>query len=162
MTKFFTSSLLILATICLLISNAAALVSPNRVSTRSSSGSSSTMMSQPKVSFVGPAATVDAPAAVPAKIDPRKQQRKEKSEKTEDLWEVRLMNDKFNTHEWVARCLVVVVGTTEWQAYKTTKQAHTEGEAFLGLYEKEIAELYTQGLREQGLVVRMLPVSDFQ
>lgn len=106
----------------------------------------------------------EAPTAIPlpAQIDPSKQQRKQHSDKTEDLWEVRVYNDEINTHEWVARCLVVVTGASEWQAYLTTKQAHQEGDAFLGLFEKEIAELYTEGLQEQGIVVRMFPVGDFQ
>jgi ATP-dependent Clp protease adapter protein ClpS len=159
MTKFIPSSIAFFVTICLLISNVlAALVSPSpRVSSRSTMS-----MSHPRVSFVGAATTVLPKApVVPTKINPK--QGKEISEKTEDLWEeVRLLNDKFSTHEWVARCLNVVVGTSEWQAYLTTKQAHREGEAFWGLDDKEIAELYTKGLGEQGIVVCMFPVGDFQ
>lgn len=164
MTRLCQSVFFFIAIACLLLSNAAALVTPNQASAaQRSSSSTSTVMSQPRLSFVGGATTLvpEAPVA-PSKIDPKKKQRKESREKTEDLWEVRLYNDKYNTHEWVARCLVVVAGTSEWQAYLTTKQAHTEGEAFLGLYEKEIAELYTEGLREQGIIVRMFPVGDFQ
>lgn len=91
-----------------------------------------------------------------------RQQQDDLSHKTGDLWEIRVYNDEINTHEWVARCLVVVAGATEWEAYQTTKLAHQEGEAFLGLYEKEVAEFYTQGLAQQGITVRMFPVGDFQ
>jgi len=91
-----------------------------------------------------------------------RQQQNDLGHKTDDLWEIRVYNDEINTHEWVARCLVVVAGATEWEAYLTTKIAHQEGEAHLGLYEKEVAEYYTQGLGQQGITVRMFPVGDFQ
>lgn len=106
----------------------------------------------------------EAPVEVVPTAAPRRNTRKtvERGDDTDNLWEVRVYNDEINTHEWVARCLVVVAGATEWQAYLTTKMAHQEGEAHLGLYEKEIAEVYTEGLREQGILVRMFPCGDFQ
>ena len=70
-----------------------------------------------------------------------------------------MYNDEVNTHEWVTRCLVLIAGVTEWRAYQTTKKAHLEGQALLGLYEKEVAEHYTDGLRDEGLVVQMFPIS---
>ena len=160
MNKCF-SSFIILAIITFLISNTSALVSPGRrVSTQGRVSSSLQAGAGAGATTLSP----DAPAvARPARIiDPSKQHSNERRDKTEDLWEVRVYNDEVNTHEWVARCLVVVAGASEWQAYLTTKQAHLEGHAFLGLYEKEIAEVYTEGLQAQGIVVKMFPVGDFQ
>ncbi len=145
---------LILATACLLISNALALVTPSRFPT----------LTFLRVSQLSAASnTVDAPTidTQPKSVNCQQQQNVF-SDKTDDLWEVRVYNDNINTHEWVARCLVVIADATEWQAYQTTKAAHQEGDAFLGLYEKEIAEIYTEGLRQQGIIVRMFPVGDFQ
>ena len=80
----------------------------------------------------------------------------------QQLWEVKVYNDNINTHEWVARCLVMVVAQTEWQAYQTTKLAHQQGEACLGIWEQELAQRYVEGLSQQGIVVDMFPVNDFQ
>lgn len=80
----------------------------------------------------------------------------------QQLWEVKVYNDNINTHEWVARCLVMVVAQTEWQAYQTTKLAHQQGEACLGIWEQELAQRFVEGLSQQGLVVDMFPVNDFQ
>lgn len=89
----------------------------------------------------------------------KKNQNSKKDDSEEDaFWEIRVYNDEINTHEWVARCLVLIAGASEWQAYKTTKKAHLEGQALLGLYEKEVAEHYTDGLRGEGLVVQMFPI----
>lgn len=173
MTKSFPSSLFLLSILGFLLSHTTGLVSPNRVSRQASSRTSISTTSSTslhaRLSFVQASSSTtlvpEAPTVVvplPIQIDPARRQKQEKSDKTEDLWEVRVYNDEVNTHEWVARCLVVVAGATEWQAYLTTKQAHQEGDAHLGLYEKEIAEVYTQGLREQGIVVQMFPIGDFQ
>jgi ATP-dependent Clp protease adapter protein ClpS len=79
-----------------------------------------------------------------------------------NLWQVKVYNDNINTHEWVARCLVVVAAQSEWQAYQITKMAHQQGEACLGIWEKELAERYVQGLSQEGLIVDMFPLEDFQ
>lgn len=88
--------------------------------------------------------------------------RKEQGDATDNLWEIRIYNDQINTHEWVAKCLVIITGASEWLAYQTTNQAHQEGEALLGLFEREVAELFTSRLLKEGIVVRMFPVNDFQ
>mmetsp|Transcript_128142 Transcript_128142/g.370987 ORF Transcript_128142/g.370987 Transcript_128142/m.370987 type:complete len:159 (-) Transcript_128142:488-964(-) len=138
-------------------STTTALVSPSlaRHQQHRSMAASTTMLA---------ASTILAPPTRESATEPAKKasQRHDQKQGDEDLWEVRLYNDQVNTHEWVAKCLVLVAGTTEWQAYQTTKLAHQEGQAHLGLYDKEIAETYTQGLREQGIVVQMFPTGNFQ
>lgn len=151
-----TALSLILVATCLLISNTWALLSPTRVPSITSRKATSLQ--------AGPFKIDEAlQEAKPKSFQGRKQQQQnDLSHKIGDLWEIRVYNDEINTHEWVARCLVVVAGATEWEAYQTTKIAHREGEAFLGLYEKEVAEFYTAGLSQQGITARMFPVGDFQ
>jgi ATP-dependent Clp protease adapter protein ClpS len=109
---------------------------------------------------------IDAPTkAVPSipSTRPTREQQKSRSHNYEQhLWEVKVYNDNVNTHEWVARCLVMVVAQTEWQAYQTTKLAHQQGEACLGIWEQELAQRYVDGLSQQGLIVDMFPLGDLQ
>jgi len=107
----------------------------------------------------------DPTTTIPLTIQPTREDSMERRKRNqgaekyeEQLWEVKVYNDNVNTHEWVARCLVLIVAQTEWQAYQTTKMAHQQGEACLGVWEKELASRYVDGLVQQGLVVDMFPV----
>lgn len=153
-----TKQSLFFAFICCLFTLSSGLMTPSRVPTRNLAL---------KTTFLSAIAkTVEAPAvATPHQQRQRQQQQQQQKsyeDRTDDLWEVRVYNDNVNTHEWVAKCLVLVAGATELQAYQTTRVAHQEGDAFLGLYEKEVAEFYTEGLCQQGIIVQMFPVGDFQ
>jgi ATP-dependent Clp protease adapter protein ClpS len=77
-----------------------------------------------------------------------------------ESWEVRIYNDGLNTREHVARCLVQVTGISEFMAYKTMMHAHQHGMAVVGRYVYEIAELYHDQLKTNGLVCDIVPVED--
>lgn len=65
-----------------------------------------------------------------------------------------------NTREHVARSLVQITGLTEMMAYRTMMQAHQNGIAIVGQFCLEIAELYNEGLRKQGIVSDIVPVDE--
>lgn len=75
-------------------------------------------------------------------------------------WEIRLFNDPFNKREFVARCLSTICGKSDTESYQIMMQAHNNGMGVVGRYQFEIAELYYSSLRENGLMVDMVPVDD--
>lgn len=75
-------------------------------------------------------------------------------------WEVRIYNDGMNTREHVARSLVQITGMTEIIAYQTMMQAHQNGMACVGRFCFEVAEMYKEGLRKQGIVSDIVPVDE--
>ena len=77
-----------------------------------------------------------------------------------DGWEVRLWNDPFNKREFVARCLATVCGKSDTESFQIMMQAHKHGMGVIGRYQFEIAEMYHNSLREQGLMIDMVPVDD--
>mmetsp|Transcript_17080 Transcript_17080/g.31900 ORF Transcript_17080/g.31900 Transcript_17080/m.31900 type:complete len:170 (-) Transcript_17080:239-748(-) len=87
---------------------------------------------------------------------------KEKEKQGSEGWEVRLFNDPMNKREFVARCLTEICGLSDGQSYQVMMQAHQFGIAVIGRYHFERAELYHNGLRDQGLFVDMQPVDDDQ
>ena len=81
--------------------------------------------------------------------------------KDDDEWELRLYDDKTNTREKVARVLVQVTGSSEPEAFKTMMNAHKTGYAQVGnklCY--EVAEMYNEGLRKQGILSEIVPITD--
>eukprot|EP00547_Thalassionema_nitzschioides_P006375 CAMPEP_0194199126 /NCGR_PEP_ID=MMETSP0156-20130528/260_1 /TAXON_ID=33649 /ORGANISM="Thalassionema nitzschioides, Strain L26-B" /LENGTH=123 /DNA_ID=CAMNT_0038923977 /DNA_START=262 /DNA_END=633 /DNA_ORIENTATION=+ len=93
---------------------------------------------------------------------PRTRNDKDRKQQREgnDSWEVRIFNDGLNTREHVARSLVQITGMSELNAYKTMMQAHQNGLAVVGQYVYEIAEMYNEALRKQGIVSDLVPVED--
>jgi ATP-dependent Clp protease adapter protein ClpS len=75
-------------------------------------------------------------------------------------WEVRIYNDGMNTREHVARSLVQITGMTEMSAYQTMMQAHQNGIASVGRFAFEIAEMYNEGLRKQGIISDIVPADE--
>ena len=75
-------------------------------------------------------------------------------------WEIRLFNDPFNKREFVARCLATICGKSDTESYQIMMEAHNNGMGVVGRYQFEIAELYYNSLRENGLSVDMVPVDD--
>ena len=75
-------------------------------------------------------------------------------------WEVRIYNDGMNTREHVARSLVQVTGMAESDAYSTMMQAHQNGIAVVGVWVYEIAEMYHDALRKQGILCDLVPVEE--
>lgn len=77
-----------------------------------------------------------------------------------EAWEVRIYNDGFNTREYVARSLVQVTGMSEIAAYQTMMQAHQNGIAVVGRWVYEIAEMYHDALKKNGIVCDIVPVDE--
>ena len=97
----------------------------------------------------------------PETIEKVKEDKKEESAGTRmPAWEVRLFNDPFNKREFVARCLAEVCGKSDGESYSIMMEAHQNGMGIVGRYDFEIAELYNKSLKENGLLVDMVPVDD--
>ncbi len=77
-----------------------------------------------------------------------------------EAWEVRIYNDGLNTREHVARSLVQVTGMSEILAYQTMMQAHQNGIAVVGRWCYEVAEMYHDALRKNGIVCDIVPVDE--
>lgn len=67
-------------------------------------------------------------------------------------WILRIYNDNINTREYVAVCLVQIVGLCETRAYYTMQDAHDNGIAKVGEYNQEVAECYEEQLQERGVM----------
>ena len=65
-----------------------------------------------------------------------------------------------NKREYVAKCLMEIVGLSEGSSYQVMMQAHQIGIAVIGRYHQERAELYKNSLSEHGLVCDMVPCDD--
>lgn len=65
---------------------------------------------------------------------------------------LRIYNDNVNTREYVAVCLVQVVGLSENRAYFTMQDAHHNGIAKVGEYNQDVAECYEEQLNEKGVM----------
>merc|ERR1712238_516575 len=85
----------------------------------------------------------------------------EKKNMDVDEWELRLYDDQNNTREKVARVLVQVTGSSEVDAFKTMMNAHKTGCARVGkkLLCYEVAEMYNEGLRKQGILSEIVPIT---
>lgn len=129
---------------------------------RHSSISRSTRNASPAVMvFSGPSildrpTTTEEPAVV--KEEERVADRRQQQERYNETWEVRLYNDGLNTREHVSRSLVQVTGLSEYQAYQTMMQAHQNGMAVVGQYYYEIAEMFHDALKLEGIICDIIPV----
>lgn len=85
---------------------------------------------------------------------------KDRQQQGNEAWEVRIYNDGLNTREHVARSLVQVTGMTELVAYQTMMQAHQNGIAVVGRWVFEVAEMYHDELKRNGIVCDLIPVDD--
>ena len=101
----------------------------------------------------GPA-VLDRPAE---KVD---EPTKERKGAGDGAYEVRIYNDGLNTREHVARSLVQVTGMSEINAYQTMMQAHQNGIAVVGRWVYEVAEMYHDALRKNGIVCDLVPVDE--
>lgn len=139
-------------------------VQQRQVQTWGVSSSSSLSMAGPAIleresTKIGGPAVLDRPSTqVEERIvdDPSKQRKNMGNE----AWEVRIYNDGLNTREHVARSLVQVTGMTEMTAYQTMMQAHQNGIAVVGRFLYEIAEMYHDELRKNGIVCDLVPVEE--
>jgi ATP-dependent Clp protease adapter protein ClpS len=84
--------------------------------------------------------------------------KRQQHQRSDETWEVRLYNDGLNTREHVSRSLVQVTGLSEYQAYHTMMQAHHNGMAVVGQYYYEIAEMFHDALKLEGIICDIVPV----
>lgn len=103
--------------------------------------------------------TVSSPA-VQERRSSEKVPAKERNQEGGEAWEVRIYNDGMNTREHVARALVQITGMAEMTAYQTMMTAHQNGIASVGMFCFEIAEMYNDGLRKEGIVSDIIPVDE--
>ena len=87
---------------------------------------------------------------------------RDRKQQGSEAWEVRIYNDGLNTREHVARSLVQVTGLTEMTAYQTMMQAHQNGIAVVGRWAFEIAEMFHDELKRNGIVCDIVPVDEEQ
>eukprot|EP00559_Dactyliosolen_fragilissimus_P001485 CAMPEP_0184869808 /NCGR_PEP_ID=MMETSP0580-20130426/35373_1 /TAXON_ID=1118495 /ORGANISM="Dactyliosolen fragilissimus" /LENGTH=181 /DNA_ID=CAMNT_0027371537 /DNA_START=55 /DNA_END=600 /DNA_ORIENTATION=+ len=114
-------------------------------------------LERPAVRTSGGPAILDRPVVEKKKeSSPAKQKKRSGSE----AWEVRIYNDGTNTREFVARCLVQITGLSEITAYQTMMQAHQNGLAVVGRYVYELAEMYYEALKKNGIVCDLVPVDE--
>eukprot|EP01083_Nonionella_stella_P040816 110641_1 len=105
------------------------------------------------------ATVIDAPGSIvidrPATIEQETQKKTDSTDNEMEPngdWILRIYNDNINTREYVAVCLVQVVGLCESQAYFTMQDAHHNGIAKVGEYNQEVAECYEEQLNERGIM----------
>ena len=114
-------------------------------------------LERPKVKVGSGPAVLDRPVVEKKRS---KEPVKERKVTGSEAWEVRIYNDVKNTREFVARCLVQIVGQTEIAAYQTMMQAHERGIAVVGRYAYEVAEMYYGQLKKNGIVCDLVPVEE--
>lgn len=96
-------------------------------------------------------AILAAPGTKPRERTGRKQT-------TEPPYKVILHNDDYNPMEHVIEALIrVIPRMNERRAMSIMLQAHTEGKAVAAKAHKEVAELYREGLRSEGLTATIEP-----
>jgi ATP-dependent Clp protease adaptor protein ClpS len=108
------------------------------------------------VKIGGGPAVLDRPQETVKRID----QQPERTGAGREAWEVRIYNDGMNTREHVARSLVQVTGMSEMVAYQTMMQAHQNGIAVVGRWVYEVAEMYHEALKKNGIVCDLVPVDE--
>jgi ATP-dependent Clp protease adaptor protein ClpS len=75
-------------------------------------------------------------------------------------YKVIVLNDDFNTFAHVSNCLMKYIpNMTSDLAWKLTNQVHYDGQAIVWVGPQEMAELYHQQLRREGLTMAPLEVS---
>lgn len=69
-------------------------------------------------------------------------------------YKVIVLNDDFNTFEYVTKCLLTYIpGMSSENAWELTNQIHFEGQAIVWVGPQEQAELYHQQLKQAGLTM---------
>jgi ATP-dependent Clp protease adapter protein ClpS len=121
--------------------------------------SASTLERSPEV-LNGPTIIEEHPTTTHRKSteEPTRDRRRQGNE----AWEVRIYNDGLNTREHVARSLVQVTGLSEMLAYQTMMHAHQNGIAVVGRWAFEVAEMYHEELKKNGIVCDIVPVDEDQ
>lgn len=98
------------------------------------------------------------PRAASPRTTPRETERTRQRPTQEPPYKVILHNDDFTPMEDVIKALrKVIPRMTDRRAVSIMLQAHTEGQAVAAKAHKEVAELYQDGLRSEGLIATIEP-----
>ena len=89
------------------------------------------------------------------KIDEDKTTAEDPKPSTEE-WKIRLFDDPYNKREFVSRCLTTICGKSDTESYQVMMEAHKKGMGIIGRYRFEVAELYHNSLKDEGLSVDMI------
>jgi ATP-dependent Clp protease adaptor protein ClpS len=119
-----------------------------------------TLVREKKAVTIGRPAVLDRQQPETQRKEQVEDPTRESKRQGHEAWEVRIYNDGLNTREHVARSLVQVTGMSEVSAYQTMMQAHQNGIAVVGRFLFEIAEMYQEALRTQGIVCDIVPVEE--
>ena len=167
MMNLMKSPLTIISLVLLSLVGCSGFVSPGRNLPPSSILSRSGVVSTTSMSAGGGGPAVLEPPTKESETKIKEIINIDKEDKTEsksrngkDDWEVRLWNDPFNKREFVARCLATVCGKSDTESFQIMMHAHKNGMGVIGRYQFEIAELYHNSLKEQGLMIDMIQVDD--
>ncbi|KAL7535534.1 hypothetical protein ACHAXR_006553 [Thalassiosira sp. AJA248-18] len=120
--------------------------------------SASTVLDAP-VSGSNGGVVLDRPATI---VERQTQKRPDSTDRLMDPngdWILRIYNDNINTREYVAVCLVQIVGLCESRAYFTMQDAHHNGIAKVGEYNQEVAECYEDQLNDRGIMCDVVNVT---
>ncbi len=102
--------------------------------------------------------TSPSPRAASPRTTPRETERTRQNLSEEPPYKVILHNDDFTPMEQVIAALrKVIPRMTDRRAVSIMLQAHTEGQAVAAKAHKELAELYEDGLRSEGLIATIEP-----
>ena len=102
--------------------------------------------------------TNPSPQAASPRTTPRETERTRQKSTQEPPYKVILHNDDFTPMEQVVKALrKVIPRMTDRRAVTIMLEAHTEGQAVAAKAHKEVAELYQEGLRSEGLVATIEP-----
>lgn len=93
-------------------------------------------------------------------IEKKPQEGKSGTGDSNQNYRVVLINDDHNTFEHVAECLQrIIPGMSHSVARKLTVAAHENGSAVVWTGPKEIAEMYYESLKDEGLTATLEPDS---
>ncbi|KAL3794482.1 hypothetical protein HJC23_013955 [Cyclotella cryptica] len=81
---------------------------------------------------------------------------------TAEVWELGLLRDESREHpqEYISKCLVKLVGLSEYDAYLTVRKACQNGVSLIEEFPLEIAEFYHEELMKLGVLCEIVPVEE--
>lgn len=79
-----------------------------------------------------------------------------------EVWELGLLRDETfeNSQEYIARCLVNLVGLTELDVYEIVRQTLHVGVCLIEDFPLEIAEFYQEELAKLGIRSEIVPIKE--
>ncbi|KAL3798538.1 hypothetical protein HJC23_011842 [Cyclotella cryptica] len=82
--------------------------------------------------------------------------------KTDETWELGLLRDESFDHsqEYISKCLVKLVGLSEYDVYQTVRKACQNGVSLVEEFPLEIAEFYQDELTKLGIRCEIVPVEE--